>query len=143
MKVVCDVDEEQEEEQDTSDDDSYVENKQKRKGYRRRKSADDSENVLSIDEITEEMLENVAEKSTSKIYCKINGTSCHQCRQKTLDTKTVCRSGECIGVRGQFCGPCLSGRYGESAVDALKDPVSFITIYILSLYFLYKNYIYY
>ncbi|XP_012222320.1 cell division cycle-associated protein 7-like [Linepithema humile] len=122
MKIVCDVDEEEEEEKDdTSDDDSYVENKRKRRGYRTRKSSD-SENIPSVDEITEEMLENVAEKSTQKTYCKINGTSCHQCRQKTLDTKTICRSGECVGVRGQFCGPCLLGRYGENAADALKDP---------------------
>ncbi|EFN83979.1 Cell division cycle-associated 7-like protein [Harpegnathos saltator] len=68
------------------------------------------------------MLQNVAERSSRKTYCKIRGTSCHQCRQKTLDMKTICRSGECIGVRGQFCGPCLQGRYGENAVEALKDP---------------------
>ncbi|XP_012283219.1 cell division cycle-associated protein 7-like [Orussus abietinus] len=86
------------------------------------RSTYDPESIPSPDEITEEMLENVAQKSSGKTYSKINGSSCHQCRQKTLDTKTVCRSGECIGVRGQFCGPCLRGRYGESAVDALKDP---------------------
>merc|ERR1712082_596273 len=39
------------------------------------------------------------------------GTTCHQCRQKTVDMKTICRSGECIGVRGQFCGRCLENRY--------------------------------
>lgn len=48
------------------------------------------------------------------------------CRQKTLDTKTICRSGSCVGVRGQFCGPCLKNRYGESAEEALKDPVIFL-----------------
>merc|ERR1712242_487018 len=50
------------------------------------------------------------------------GTTCHQCRQKTTDTKTICRSGECVGVRGQFCGSCLRNRYGGEAREALKDP---------------------
>lgn len=85
------------------------------------KSEYDPDSIPSPDEITEEQLLNVADKSSGKTYCKVKGTSCHQCRQKTLDTKTVCRSGECIGVRGQFCGPCLRGRYGEDATAALKD----------------------
>lgn len=122
MKIVCDVDEEEE----RYDDNSFAESTQKRKYIQKNqtKLEYDPDSIPSVDEITEEMLDNVAKKSTLKTYCKINGTSCHQCRQKTLDTKTVCRSGECIGVRGQFCGPCLQGRYGESAVEALKDPVS-------------------
>ncbi|KAJ9600042.1 hypothetical protein L9F63_009659 [Diploptera punctata] len=78
--------------------------------------------VLSPDEVTEKDIKNVAQKSGGKTYSKEYGTSCHQCRQKTLDTKTMCRSGSCIGVRGQFCGPCLKNRYGESAEKALKDP---------------------
>lgn len=45
-------------------------------------------------------------------------------RQKTVDTKTVCRSGECVGVRGMFCGPCLKNRYGEDVQEALLNPVS-------------------
>ena len=52
------------------------------------------------------------------------GSTCHQCRQKTTDTKTNCRNPECVGVRGQFCGPCLRNRYGEEVRDALLDPVS-------------------
>lgn len=55
------------------------------------------------------------------------GTTCHQCRQKTVDTKTNCRSPECVGVRGQFCGPCLRNRYGEEVRDALLNPVSLQT----------------
>ena len=53
---------------------------------------------------------------------KDNGTTCHQCRQKTLDTKTICRSGRCRGHKGQFCGTCLKKRYGQDAREALKDP---------------------
>ena len=83
----------------------------------------DPSTIPSPDEISQIMLDNIAEKASGKQYDAVNGTSCHQCRQKTKDTKTVCRSGECIGVRGQFCGPCLKGRYGESAYDALRDPV--------------------
>lgn len=121
MKMgVCDVDEEQQE------DDSYQDDPEdyprKKRMYKVNKNPYDPDNIPSVDEITEDMLENVAQKSSLKQYCKIRGTSCHQCRQKTLDTKTVCRSGECIGARGQFCGPCLRGRYGENAVEALKDP---------------------
>lgn len=53
------------------------------------------------------------------------GSTCHQCRQKTTDTKTSCRNPECVGVRGQFCGPCLKNRYGEEVRDALLNPVRF------------------
>lgn len=52
------------------------------------------------------------------------GSTCHQCRQKTTDTKTNCRNPDCVGVRGQFCGPCLRNRYGEEVRTALLDPVS-------------------
>lgn len=118
MKMgVCDVDEEEEEDEN----DSFDENRRERRVYKVTKSAYDPESIPSVDEITQDMLDNVA-NSSLKTYCKINGTSCHQCRQKTLDTKTVCRSGECVGIRGQFCGSCLQGRYGENAIEALKDP---------------------
>lgn len=130
MKIICDVDEENESSEEYSDD--YLDvNSQKRKiRYGVQKSEYDPDDIPSVDEITESMLKNVAEKCSDKIYCKTEGTSCHQCRQKTIDTKTVCRSGECIGVRGQFCGPCLRGRYGESAIEALRDPVNII-LYII------------
>uniref|UniRef100_A0A672HIL9 Cell division cycle associated 7 like n=1 Tax=Salarias fasciatus TaxID=181472 RepID=A0A672HIL9_SALFA len=78
--------------------------------------------VKSVDEITEEDLENIAYRSKDKIWDKENGSSCHQCRQKTLDTKTVCRSGFCFGSKGQFCGPCLKNRYGEDVRTVLLDP---------------------
>ncbi|XP_033831422.1 cell division cycle-associated 7-like protein [Periophthalmus magnuspinnatus] len=78
--------------------------------------------VRSVDEITEEELDNIAYRSKDKIWDKENGSSCHQCRQKTLDTKSVCRSGFCTGVKGQFCGPCLNNRYGEDVRTALLDP---------------------
>ncbi|XP_006813976.1 cell division cycle-associated 7-like protein [Saccoglossus kowalevskii] len=76
----------------------------------------------TADEITDEDLDMVANSVAEKNYDSINGKSCHQCRQKTDDMKTICRSGVCFGVRGQFCGPCLRNRYGEDAKKALKDP---------------------
>ncbi|KAJ8687658.1 hypothetical protein QAD02_023452 [Eretmocerus hayati] len=68
-----------------------------------------------------EMQGQVAPKSYGKIYDSKIGSACHQCRQKTIDKKTICRSGTCYGVRGQFCGPCLLGRYGETVEETLKD----------------------
>ncbi|XP_072049795.1 cell division cycle-associated 7-like protein [Amphiura filiformis] len=76
-----------------------------------------------VDDITQEELEMVADSVKDKEYdSTATGSTCHQCRQKTNDMKTVCRSGLCYGVRGQFCGPCLRNRYGEDARAALMDP---------------------
>ncbi|XP_028820259.1 cell division cycle-associated 7-like protein [Denticeps clupeoides] len=78
--------------------------------------------VRPVDDISREELDNVADRPRDKILDKENGSTCHQCRQKTLDTKTVCRSSFCHGVKGQFCGPCLRNRYGEDVRTALLDP---------------------
>ncbi|XP_067951686.1 cell division cycle-associated protein 7-like [Watersipora subatra] len=74
-----------------------------------------------VEEVTEEDIEGVAFSSTGKVYHSVLGSTCHQCRQKTVDTKTICRNKECTGVRGQFCGPCLKNRYGEDARKVLRD----------------------
>lgn len=60
------------------------------------------------------------------------GNTCHQCRQKTIDTKTVCRNQSCGGVRGQFCGPCLRNRYGEDVRSALLDPVGTVFTFVMN-----------
>ncbi|XP_012883610.1 PREDICTED: cell division cycle-associated protein 7 isoform X3 [Dipodomys ordii] len=78
--------------------------------------------IRPVEEITEEELENICTNSREKIYSRSLGSTCHQCRQKTIDTKTNCRNPDCWGVRGQFCGPCLRNRYGEEVQDALLDP---------------------
>ncbi|XP_065677674.1 cell division cycle-associated protein 7 [Hydra vulgaris] len=75
-----------------------------------------------FEDVKEEDLVLVAERTSDKNYDSVNGTSCHQCRQKTDDLKTVCRRKECIGIRGQFCGPCLKNRYGECAKAAIMNP---------------------
>ncbi|XP_024296847.1 cell division cycle-associated 7-like protein isoform X1 [Oncorhynchus tshawytscha] len=102
-----------------------VDDELRRSGKKRRASSGKRRKIIhvrSVDEITEEELDNVAEGAKDKILDKDHGSTCHQCRQKTLDTKTVCRSGVCSGGKGQFCGPCLRNRYGEDVRSALLDP---------------------
>lgn len=96
-------------------------------GDRRRKSGSKkrlSKNVSfrPFEAVTEEDLVLVADRTSDKKYDQVEGTSCHQCRQKTDDLKTVCRGSRCVGVRGQFCGPCLKNRYGECAKEAIMNP---------------------
>jgi len=108
-------------ENEYSSDEEYVELPSKR-----RRSAphtwafNPNENILQPEDITEAMLNNVYEGG-SKVYRTSHGTTCHQCRQKTSDQKTVCRSGNCAGVRGMFCSNCLRNRYGQDIREALKD----------------------
>ncbi|NXG73477.1 CDCA7 protein, partial [Baryphthengus martii] len=78
--------------------------------------------VRPVEEITAEELNNICGSAREKVYNRAMGSTCHQCRQKTIDTKTNCRNPDCIGVRGQFCGPCLRNRYGEDVRTALLDP---------------------
>ncbi|KAM6979727.1 cell division cycle-associated protein 7-like [Aplochiton taeniatus] len=78
--------------------------------------------IRLVEEITNEEIQLVADSMTEKIYNQNTGSTCHQCRQKTIDTKTCCRSDDCRGIQGQFCGPCLRNRYGEDVKKALLDP---------------------
>ncbi|XP_065522373.1 cell division cycle-associated 7-like protein isoform X1 [Lathamus discolor] len=91
-------------------------------GVRKRRRSSKYPSHRPIEDITEEDLDNIAITVKDKIYDKVLGSTCHQCRQKTTDTKTVCRNHGCGGVRGQFCGPCLRNRYGEDVKSALLDP---------------------
>ena len=54
-----------------------------------------------------------------RIYDSENGTSCHQCRQKTLEVKAACTSPRC---NLHWCPRCLTNRYNEEVdtVRALK-----------------------
>ncbi|KAK2153371.1 hypothetical protein LSH36_299g01003 [Paralvinella palmiformis] len=105
---------------DDEDDDDVGDRKVKKTGCSRRHST--CHVVRTPEDITEEEIKMVALQVKEKHYDAVYGSSCHQCRQKTFDMKTVCRNAECVGVRGQFCGPCLRNRYGEDAREALKDP---------------------
>ncbi|KAJ8282429.1 hypothetical protein COCON_G00049480 [Conger conger] len=78
--------------------------------------------VRPVEDVTQAELDNICFNVRDKVYDRSTGSTCHQCRQKTKDTKTNCRNPECVGVRGQFCGPCLRNRYGEEVQDALLDP---------------------
>uniref|UniRef100_A0A3Q3JYY1 Zinc-finger domain-containing protein n=2 Tax=Monopterus albus TaxID=43700 RepID=A0A3Q3JYY1_MONAL len=77
--------------------------------------------VRPVEDITEAELQGICQNVREKVHSP-TGSTCHQCRQKTTDTKTNCRNPECVGVRGQFCGPCLRNRYGEEVRDALLNP---------------------
>ncbi|NXR77222.1 CDA7L protein, partial [Pycnonotus jocosus] len=89
---------------------------------RKRRRSSNYSSHRPVEDITEEDLDNIAITVRDKIYDKVLGSTCHQCRQKTTDTKTICRNQGCGGVRGQFCGPCLRNRYGEDVKSALLDP---------------------
>ncbi|XP_017278133.1 cell division cycle-associated protein 7a isoform X2 [Kryptolebias marmoratus] len=78
--------------------------------------------VRPVEDIAEWELRKICQNVREKVYNSSTGSTCHQCRQKTIDTKTNCRNPECMGVRGQFCGPCLRNRYGEEVRDALLNP---------------------
>merc|ERR1719370_2732050 len=111
------------EERDDYDSDDYqaYEDRTKKRAPRPGQ-IDPNVDVLMPEDITEAMLNKVCERVGEKTYNQTIGTSCHQCRQKTTDTKTICRSGRCVGVRGQFCGRCLEIRYGEDVKEALLNP---------------------
>jgi len=53
-----------------------------------------------------------------RIYDPINGVTCHQCRQKTIDEKSVCA----LNPTHNFCEKCLRNRYGEELSVIKKDP---------------------
>jgi len=54
--------------------------------------------VLPVSDVTSSMLSKIAFHAANKQYDSFKGTCCHQCRQKTLDTKSCCRNEKCIGV---------------------------------------------
>ena len=162
---------------DTVSDDYQAYEDRTRKRAPRPGQIDPNEDVLMPEDITQAMLnkicarfgEKVALNAVSKfhpsnicwssiknfncsvfqVYNQTIGTSCHQCRQKTTDTKTICRywtlvtdqtlnnwpirngdfktaprSGNCVGVRGQFCGRCLEIRYGEDCAEVMQSSIS-------------------
>ena len=57
---------------------------------------DPNEDVLMPEDVTEAMLNKVCERFGEKVYNQTIGTTCHQCRQKTTDTKTICRFLLCL-----------------------------------------------
>ena len=55
----------------------------------------------------------------NRIYDKVNGQTCHQCRQKTLGLRTCCS--QCSSLHGVFCGDCLFMRYGENITEVNEN----------------------
>ena len=60
------------------------------------------------------------DESGNRIYDKVTGQTCHQCRQKTLGKRTQCS--KCESLSGVFCGDCLYMRYGEHVDEAAENP---------------------
>jgi len=110
-----------EEHSDYDEDDYQAYEDRHKKRAPRPGQIDPNDNVLTPEDVTAAMIKNICARFGDKKYSQTIGTSCHQCRQKTTDTKTICRSGKCVGVRGQFCGRCLEIRYGEDAEEALMN----------------------
>lgn len=54
-----------------------------------------------------------------------------------MDQKSFCRNKSCNGMRGMFCGFCLSRRYGEDVAEALLNPVIYIFNIFLRHTFIY------
>lgn len=54
----------------------------------------------------------------SRVYDPVNGITCHQCRQKTIEKKTECS--HCH--KGHICARCLLNRYGEVFDQVLQNP---------------------
>jgi len=107
--------------EDGFDEDNYRVVQRKNPGGQGRTILDPNTDFLMPEDVTDAMIDKI-HWFGRKVYDSAVGTSCHQCRQKTTDQKTICRSGYCVGIRGQFCGTCLENRYGENVGVALKDP---------------------
>lgn len=52
-----------------------------------------------------------------RIYCSKTGTTCHQCRQKTVEDKRKCTT-----CTQYFCPKCLTNRYGLDQEEASRKP---------------------
>ena len=80
------------EERDDYDSDDYqaYEDRTKKRAPRPGQ-IDPNVDVLMPEDVTEAMLNKVCKRFGEKTYNQTIGTSCHQCRQKTTDTKTICR----------------------------------------------------
>lgn len=63
--------------------------------------------------------------NNGKVYDSVKGTTCHQCKQKTMDRKTVCsrcsHNNNNSTIRGCYCGSCLLNRYGEDIDVVLQN----------------------
>jgi len=106
----------------SSDEDDYQPRRKKR-AHPSRWTFNPNEDILMPEDVTDAMLDDtISDFVSNKVYSQSKGTTCHQCRQKTIDQKTICRSGQCQGGRGLFCGVCLKNRYGMDIREALKDP---------------------
>merc|ERR1712150_389620 len=77
---------------------------------------------------TREMIKTIPKSFKDKQYPNnqeeaMNASSCHNCRQKTMDIKSICRNPKgCKGSKGVVCALCLKNRYNEDLLTVLMDP---------------------
>lgn len=59
----------------------------------------------------------------ARLYDPVNGVTCHQCRQKTLDPKSICANEMTVGsiYRHKYCGSCLRNRYNENIEEVNQN----------------------
>ena len=113
---------EEEKKKEKEEENEREEEKERRQRQTRRYTGILNRTFRKASDVTQKELDSVVlDPRVKKVYKGANLSTCHQCRQKTTDMKTICRSGVCRGMLGQFCGVCLRNRYGENAVEALKN----------------------
>ena len=64
-----------------------------------------------------ELFQDGYDEHGNRVYDKVHGLTCHQCRQKTIGLRTECS--KCNSLVGNFCGDCLFMRYGENIEETL------------------------
>jgi hypothetical protein len=86
-----------------------------RKSLRLKRAQDPSLEIYSELEDATASPEAVARRG-ARLYDPVNGVTCHQCRQKTLDPKSICANEMTVGsiYRHKYCGSCLRNRYSEN-----------------------------
>ena len=80
---------------------------------------------LEPEDITEEMLNGLPKRTKDKPKPKTDedkkkSSSCHQCRQNTMDLKSVCRNPK-KSCPKKYCAICLRNIYGQDLRAVLMD----------------------
>jgi len=84
----------------------------------------EEEEIVVLDEsVTEDEINGKRYRLGGRIYDSVNGVTCHQCRQKTIDEKTTCNDENVFAAPGKhhFCKVCLKNRYGEELEEVNKS----------------------
>jgi len=93
-----------------------------RKSLRLKRAQDPTIEIYTELEDTPVNKEVVARRG-ARLYDPVNGVTCHQCRQKTLDPKSICANEMTVGsiYRHKYCGSCLRNRYNENIEEVNQN----------------------